>query len=84
MIIDCNYKDKNKGFSKHENEALVNLFIEVNNIQNRISLLSKFETLKIECKLRDIFKKLLDICNNNVFSNFKLELTMVDDNEDVY
>jgi hypothetical protein len=83
MIIDCNYKDKNKGFPKHENEALIKLFIDLNNIQNRISL-SKFETFQIECKLTDILKKVLDICNKNVFSNFNLELAMVDENEDVY
>jgi hypothetical protein len=79
MIIDCNYKDKNKGFSKHENEALVNLFIELYNKRNRISSVSKIEIFQSECKLTDILKNLLDICNKNVFSNFKLELTMVDD-----
>lgn len=79
MVIDYNYKDKNKGFSKHKNEALVNLSIELYNIQNRISSVSKIEIFQSECKLTDILKNLLDICNKNVFSNFKLELTMVDD-----
>jgi hypothetical protein len=78
MIIDCNYKDKNKGFS-NENETLVNLFIELCNTKNQIYSLSKFEIFKIECKLTDTLKKLLDICNKNVFSSFKLELAMADD-----
>ena len=84
MVIDCNYKDKNKGFSKHENEALINLFIELNNIQNQTESVSTFEIFQNECKLTDILKKLLDICNKNVFFSFKLELSMVDDNKDVY
>jgi len=80
MAIVCNYNNKNKGFSKHENEALIHVFVELCNIQNRISSVSKFETFQIECKLTDILKRLLDIYNKNVFSSFKLELTMVDDN----
>jgi hypothetical protein len=79
MIIDCSYKVKNKGFSKLENEALVDLFIELCNTKNEIYSLSKFESFQIECKLTDILKRLLDICNKNVFSSFKLELVMVDD-----
>ena len=84
MIIDCNYQDKNKGFSKLENDTIKELFIKLNNIQNQTSSLSKFEIFQSEGKLTDVLKKLLDICNKNVFSSFKLELTMVDDNENVY
>jgi hypothetical protein len=80
MAIVYNYNNKNKGFSKQENEALIYLFIELYNIQNQISSLSEFETFQIECKLTDILKRLLDIYNKNVFSSYKLELTMVDDN----
>jgi hypothetical protein len=83
MIIGCNYKDKNKGFSKHEMK-LSNLIIELNNIQNKTSLLSQFEIFQIKCKLTDILQKFVDFCNNNVFWSFKLELKMVDDKEDVY
>jgi hypothetical protein len=81
MIIDCNYKDKNKGFSKFEKGTLNDLIVELNNIQNP---LSKFETFEIECKLTDILKKFLDSCNKNLLSSFKLDLTMVDDKEDAY
>jgi hypothetical protein len=77
MIIDFKYKGKNKGFSKHENEALIHIFIELNNIENQTESLSTFEIFQNECKLTDILKKLLDICNKNVFSSFKLELAMV-------
>ena len=84
MNIDSNYKDKNKGFSKLENDTIKELFIKLNNIQNQTSSLSKFEIFQSEGKLTDVLKKLLDICNKNVFSSFKLELTMVDDNENVY
>jgi hypothetical protein len=84
MIIDFNYKDENKGFSKLENDTIKELFIKLNNIQNQTSSLSKFEIFQSEGKLTDVLKKLLDICNKNVFSSFKLELTMVDDNENVY
>jgi hypothetical protein len=84
MIIDSNNKDKNKVFSKLEKEKLNELFIKLNNIQNQTSSLSRFEIFQSECKLTNILKKILDICNKNVFSSFKLELTMVDDTEDVY
>ena len=84
MIINFNYKDENKGFSKLENDTIKELFIKLNNIQNQTSSLSKFEIFQSEGKLTDVLKKLLDICNKNVFSSFKLELTMVDDNENVY
>ena len=83
MAIDCNYKDKNKGFLEPKNE-IINLSFELDKFLNRNSPISKYETSQIECKLTDILKKLLDICNKNVFSNFKLELAMVDDTEDVY
>ena len=81
MIIDFNYKDENKGFSNLEKETLNELFAELNNIHNPIS---KFETFQIEYKVTGFLKKLLDICNKNVFFSFKLELSMVDDNKDVY
>lgn len=84
MTVEYNYKVKNKGFLELKNEALVNLFIELYNIQNRISSVSKIEIFQNECKLTDIFKKLLDICNNNVFVSFNLELRMEKVNEDVY
>ena len=79
MAINCSCNDKNKVFLKLENETLIDLFVELNNVQNKTSL-SRFEIFHIEYKLTDIFQKLLDICNKNVFSSFKLELTMVDDN----
>ena len=47
MIIDCNYKDKNKGFSKHENEALINLFIELHKYSNRISLYQNLKPFRL-------------------------------------
>ncbi len=81
MIIDSNYRDKNKGFSKLEKETLNELFDGLNNIQNPIS---KFESFQIEYKATGFLKNLLDICNKKVFSSFKLELKMVDDNKDVY
>lgn len=84
MTIVCNYKSKNQGFSNDENETIINLFNKLNNIQNQTELLSKFEIFQIECELTDILKKIVDICNKKIFSNFTLELIMVDDNEDVY
>jgi hypothetical protein len=84
MTIVCNYKSKNQGFSKDENETIINLFNILNNIQNQTELLSKLEIFQIECELTDILKKVVDICNKKLFSNFTLELIMVDDNEDVY
>ena len=78
MVIDCNYKDKNKGFPESKNEIL-NLFLQLHKFLNRNVPKSKIEIFQSECKLTDILKNLLDICNKNVFSNFKLELTMVDD-----
>jgi predicted nucleotidyltransferase len=78
MAIECSYNDKNQDFSKLESETLIDLLVELNNVQNKTSL-SKFEIFRIECKLTDILKKLLDICNKNVFSSFKLELVMADD-----
>ena len=78
MTIDYNYKDKNKGFSELKNEILINLFFELHKFLNRNTPLSKFEIFQIECKVTDILKKLVDICNKNVFSNFNLELRMED------
>ena len=54
----------------------INLFFELDKFLNRTSSLSKFDKFQIECKVTDILKKLVDICNNNVFSNFNLELRM--------
>ena len=82
MTIEYNYKDKNKGFPALKNEILIDLYFELDKFLNRT--LSKIEIFQIECKVTDTLKKLLDICNKNVFSNFKLELAMVEDNEDVY
>jgi hypothetical protein len=84
MAINYIYNDKNISFLKEENETILDLFVKLNNIQHRTKALSKIEIFQSECKLTDILKKLLDICNKNVFSNFKLELKMVDDNENVY
>ena len=81
MIIDCNYKDENKGFSNLEKETLYELFDELNNIQNPIS---KFKIFQIEYKVTGLIKKLLDICNKNIFSNFNLELRMEDDTDNAY
>jgi hypothetical protein len=83
MIIDYSYKVKNKGFST-EHEALINLFIELYHAKNEIYSLSKIKIIQNECKLTDILQELLDTCNKNVFSSFKLELVMTDDKKDVY
>ena len=77
MIIDTIYQD-NKGFFDFKSEILEILFLELNQFVNQTSL-SKFERVRIECNLTDIFQKLLDICNKNVFSSFKLELVIMDD-----
>jgi hypothetical protein len=53
MIIDCNYKDENKGFSNLEKQTLHELFDELNNIQNPIS---KFEIFQIEYKVTEFIK----------------------------
>ena len=82
MVIDCNYKDKNKGFPEPKNEIL-NLFLELHKFLNRNVPFSKFETFQTECKVTDILKKLVESCNKNVFSNFTLELRM-EDIEDAY
>ena len=81
-MTEYNYKDKNKGFSAFKNEILIDLSCELDKFLNQT--LSKIEIFQSECKLTDILKNLLDICNKNVFSNFKLELTMMDDRQDVY
>jgi len=81
MAIDCNYKDKNKGFPAFKNEIL-NL-LELHKFLNRNVPFSKFETFQTECKVTDILKKLVESCNKNVFSNFTLELRM-EDIEDAY
>ena len=77
MIIDCNYKDKNKGFS-FKNETLQNLFFELDKLPKRPSSLSNFNKFQFECNATDILQKLVDFCNNNIFSNFNLELKMVE------
>lgn len=77
MIIDCNYKDKNKGFS-FKNETLQNLFFELDKLPNRPSSLCNFNKFQFECNATDILQKLVDFCNNNIFSNFNLELKMVE------
>ena len=77
MIIDSNYKDKNKGFS-FKNEILQNLFFELDKLPKRPSSLSNFNKFQFECNATDILQKLVDFCNNNIFSNFNLELKMVE------
>jgi hypothetical protein len=74
MIIDFKYKGKKKGFSKHENEALIHIFIELNNIENQTESLSTFEIFQNECKLIDIIKKSMNIYKKNILSNFILKL----------
>jgi hypothetical protein len=77
MIIDCNYKDKNKGFS-FKNEILQNLFFDLDKLPKRPSSLPNFNKFQFECNATDILQKLVDFCNNNIFSNFNLELKMVE------
>jgi hypothetical protein len=77
MIIDCNYKDKNKCFPKPKNEIL-NLFLELYKFLNRNAPISKFEIFQPEFKVTDILIKLVESCNKNVFFNFNLELRMED------
>ena len=77
MIIDCNYKDKNKDFS-FTNETLQNLFFELDKLPKRPSSLSNFNKFHFECNATDILQKLVDFCNKNIFSNFSLELKMVE------
>lgn len=82
MVIDCNYKDKNKGFPEPKNEIL-NLFLELHKFLNSNVPKSKFEIFQIKCKVTGILKKLVESCNKNVFFNFTLELRM-EDIEDAY
>jgi hypothetical protein len=84
MVIDRNYKDKNKGFPELKNEILLDLYFELHNFLNRNTPISKFEIFQIECKVTDILKKLVDRCNKNIFSNFNLELRMEDDTDNAY
>jgi hypothetical protein len=78
MVIDCNYKDKNKGFYVPKSELLIELFTELHNFVIQSSSLTKIERFQAECKLTEIIKKLVDICNNSVFLSFNLELKMVE------
>ena len=84
MIIECNYKGKNKGFSDFKNETLVDLFFKLNKFQNGNTLLSKFEIFQIEYKVTGILKKLVDRCNKNIFSNFNLELSIKEVDKNAY
>jgi hypothetical protein len=77
MIINYNYKDKNKDFS-FTNETLQNLFFELDKLPKRPSSLSNFNKFQFECNATDILQKLIDFCNKNIFSNFNLELKMVE------
>jgi len=81
-MTEYNYKDKNKGFPVFKNEILIDLSCELDKFLNRT--LSKIEIFQIECKVTDTLKKIVDICNNNVFVSFNLELRMEKVNEDVY
>ena len=83
MVIDCNYKDKNKGFPEPKRNEILNLFLELHKFLNRNEPISKFEIFQTECKVTDILKKLVESCNKNVFFNFTLELRM-EDIEDAY
>jgi hypothetical protein len=74
MTIDCNYKDKNKGFPAFKNEILIDLSSKLDKFLYRT--LSKIEIFQIECKVTDTLKKIIDICNSNVFVSFNLELRM--------
>ena len=82
MTIEYNYKDKNKGFPALKNEILIDLYFELDKFLNRT--LSKIEIFQIECKVTDTLKKIIDICNNNVFVSFNLELRMEKIDENVY
>ena len=81
-MTEYNYKDKNKGFPVFKNEILIDLSFELDKFLNQT--LSKIEIFQIECKVTDTLKKIVDICNNNVFVSFNLELRMEKVNEDVY
>ena len=82
MTIEYNYKDKNKGFPTFKNEILRDLSFELDKFLNQT--LSKIEIFQIECKVTDTLKKIVDICNNNVFVSFNLELRMEKIDENVY
>ena len=82
MIIDCNYNHKNKGFPTLKNEILIDLSFELDKFLNQT--LSKIEIFQIECKVTDTLKKIIDICNSNVFVSFNLELRMEKVDENVY
>jgi hypothetical protein len=77
MIINSNYRDKNKDFS-FKNETVQKLFVELDKLPNRSGSLSNFIKFQFECEATDILQKLVDFCNNNVLSNFNLELKMVE------
>ena len=83
MVIDYNYKDKNKGFPEPKKHEILNLFLELHKFLNHNASISKFEIFQIECKVTDILKKLVETCNKNVLFNFTLELRM-EDREDAY
>ena len=82
MTIEYNYKDKNKGFPALKNEILIDLYFELDKFLNRT--LSKIEIFQIEYKVTGTLKKIIDICNNNVFVSFNLELSMEKVDENVY
>ena len=82
MVIDYNYKDKNKGFPELKKNEILNL-LEFHKFLNHNTPISKFEIFQIECKVTDSLKKLVESCNKNVFFNFNLELRM-EDIEDAY
>ena len=63
MIIDSNYRDKNKDFS-FKNETVQKLFFELDKLSNSPSSLSNFNKFQFECKAMDILQKFVDFCNN--------------------
>ena len=81
-MTEYNYKDKHKGFHAFKNEILIDLSFELDKFLNQT--LSKIEIFQIECKVTDTLKKIVDICNNNVFVSFNLELSMEKVDENVY
>ena len=76
MTIAYISKDKNKGFYVPKSEILIELFIELHNFLIRPSSLKKIEIFQAECKLTEIIKRVIDICNNSVFVSFNLGLRM--------
>lgn len=92
MIIDCNHEDKNKGFSKHENEALNHLLIELYNIhiqfnhyQNTFQIEWKILALYSMCCLKRLLHlKMSSITNNKKKINYEDVNLVSKDGDSIY